>query len=112
VEEGPAGKAARVAGLALNRYRPLASTSTRGGRRSRSNRSKPSFRFRQNAHELLSGDVKRIRIADVEVDAAHLPHPGIVMRKTKDCDGTSNPWPAPNKQFVAKLAEWLWARRE
>jgi len=63
-------------------------------------------------NKLLSGDVKRIRIGDVEVDAAHLPHPGIVMREAKDGDATTNPWPALNKQFVAKLAEWLKTRRK
>jgi uracil-DNA glycosylase len=63
-------------------------------------------------NKLLSGDVKRIRIGDVEVDAAHLPHPGIVMRKAKEGDGSSNPWPDLNMQFVARLAEWLRGRPE
>jgi hypothetical protein len=62
-------------------------------------------------NKLLSGEVKRIRIGDVEVDAAHLPHPGIVMRAAKNAGETSNPWPELNKQFVANLAEWLKARR-
>lgn len=62
-------------------------------------------------NRLLSGDVKRLRIGDVEVDAAHLPHPGIVMREAKDSEATKNPWPELNRQFVAKLSEWLKLRR-
>lgn len=61
-------------------------------------------------NKLLSGDVKAIRIGDVEVDAAHLPHPGIVMRDTNG-NAATNPWPALNRQFVAKLAEWLASQR-
>jgi uracil-DNA glycosylase len=56
---------------------------------------------------LLSGDVRRLRIGEVEVDAAHLPHPGIVMREGKEGEPTKNPWPALNRQFVAQLAQWL-----
>lgn len=56
---------------------------------------------------LLGGDVRRLRIGGVEVDVAHLPHPGIVMREAKSVEGSTNPWPERNKQFVAKLAAWL-----
>jgi len=58
-------------------------------------------------NRLLSGEVKPIRIGDVEVDAAHLPHPGIVMRGAEDSEEATNPWPERNKQFVAQLAAWL-----
>lgn len=54
---------------------------------------------------LLSGDVRRIQIGAVEVDAAHLPHPGIVMRDGEK--GRKNLWPARNRRFVAQLATWL-----
>jgi hypothetical protein len=60
--------------------------------------------------KLLGGDVRRLRIGEIEVDAAHLPHPGIVMREAKDADATANPWPERNKRFVAQLAAWLRAR--
>jgi uracil-DNA glycosylase len=62
-------------------------------------------------NKLLSGDVKRIRIGDVEVDVAHLPHPGVVMREAKNADETSNRWPELNKQFVRQLAAWLRAQK-
>ena len=58
-------------------------------------------------NKLLGGEVKRIRIGQAEVDAAHLPHPGIVMREAKDGVDSTNPWPALNKQFITKLVEWL-----
>jgi uracil-DNA glycosylase len=60
--------------------------------------------------KLLGGDVRRLRIGDAEVDVAHLPHPGIVMREAKDAGATANPWPERNKQFVGQLAAWLRAR--
>ncbi|ABS25286.1 uracil-DNA glycosylase family protein [Anaeromyxobacter sp. Fw109-5] len=56
---------------------------------------------------LLGGDVRRLRIGDVEVDVAHLPHPGIVMREAKDAGAATNPWPERNKGFVAVLGTWL-----
>jgi uracil-DNA glycosylase len=56
---------------------------------------------------LLSGKVRRIHIGDVEVEAAHLPHPGIVMR---DATPSKNAWPELNRQFVGELVKWLASR--
>jgi uracil-DNA glycosylase len=54
---------------------------------------------------LLGPKVRRMPVGDMEVQTAHLPHPGIVMRVDKK-DG-NNPWPERNKQWVAELAAWL-----
>jgi uracil-DNA glycosylase len=54
---------------------------------------------------LLGGRVVRKMIGKVEVDVAHLAHPGIVMRAGDD--GGRNPWPELNRQHVASLADWM-----
>lgn len=52
--------------------------------------------------KLLSGTVYRVKLGATEVNVAHLPHPGILMRK-----GAGAEWRTRNKRWVAALADWL-----
>lgn len=60
-------------------------------------------------NSLLGGEVRPVRFGSVEIDTAHLPHPGVLMRGSRD--GAKSDWAALNPKFVAELAGWLRARR-